>query len=654
MFDASIENLRKEIRAAQKVCKERLEVVREQIKRYHTPAYEGVSMSIDSADYWPHNHYYDFIRLVGPQIAYDNPRVTITSQRSARQKKEAEALTAAVNRWARDSQVYALNDRVLVDFCFGLGVVKTTQRPVPGADFDDPPHMPQCARVSPERFVMDSAALDHESARFKGEAHVRDHDDLIREAQENADGTWDLAAVKAMKPGTGEEMIERDQDAPSLAERNEVVYFEIWVPELQIDPRFTPELGFNGTLFTVPMTDPDPQAKKDEAERWPRKPRPYYGPRWGPYTIYGSYYVPDKPFPLSPLMATEGLVLEANEVARAQSRAAVRRKRIALLDGLQADAQKIVDAKDGEAVTVEGFDKTKVLEIELGGNTPEQYEYRALVAANLDKGTGIGDPQRGIVTGEGTATENQLAALASSTSTGYLARRFRDAETQKLKTVAWYFSEDDRTVMSLGDEAETLGQAPIFLGGRAGQADRVAQAGRLKQMFPDIQITARDLVEMDQNDPSAHESFDSLDLEIVPFSMRRVDEAVQQQQSNELVTLFATLAPLMVQFPFVDWVSLIEEWGTQRGIDDAGRYVNQMLALQFATLSLTAANAGAPPQNETPQARKSSDLPEKGAKSQGFTTPPAAGRQMPTPTRKPQARGVSSAQRSDRRSMAAS
>lgn len=607
----SSQKLFAEIQAAERLRDDRLKVTEQQIRRFHTPAYEGRSVDIDSEEYWPHNHYFEFIALVGPQIAYDNPRAKITSQRSQRQKMEARALQFATNRWIRDSQAYSLNDRILVDYLFGFGVVLTTQKPVPGYDFDDPPHAPQCSRISPKRFLMDPQALEAETARFRGHEILQDKDEMVAEAEKNADGTWNIAAVKAMTTGEQGGRLNKPDADPSATERNQVKYYEIWVPEAQLeeDPLFC------GTIYTIGLGDSSTGAEEQAHEI--RAPRAMFGPRWGQYTIYGSYYVPDKPFPLSPLTASEGVVQEANVVAQSMSRSAANRKRIALLDGTNADSQKIVNAQDGEAVTVESFDKAKVLEIELGGNTKEQYDYRALVVSNMDRGTGQTDAQRGNVTGVATATENQLAAMAGSARNAFLARRFRDAEAQKLRTVAWYLSEDDRTVMSLGDEAaKEFGQEqPIYLGGRKG-SDRAAQATRARKAFPGMQVTARDLVEID-GQSEEHETFDSLDLEISPYSMPRTDPQQIQAQSNEIVTLFATLAPLMVQAPFVDWTEIVNDWGEQRGIEDLGRFVNKALALQFAALNFQAMQQSGQPA-EKAQPRKSSDVPQSsGAKPAG-------------------------------------
>ena len=43
----------------------------------------------------------------------------------------------------------------------------------------------------------------------------------------------------------------------------------------------------------------------DETARFIRPPRPAFVPPWGPYSFFGSQKMPDCPYPLSPLIATE-------------------------------------------------------------------------------------------------------------------------------------------------------------------------------------------------------------------------------------------------------------------------------------------------------------------------------------------------------------
>ena len=548
MIDIDPKNLLEEIEAAERFRNAHIEGMADQVERFHGPFYND-----NTGEFSPENHYYEYLSLMVPRLVFDNPRVTVSSRRSGTQNDVATAIRHGLNRWARDSKLRELLSRVATDTLFSYGVVLTSQsngeqlhstKDVVGAS---KAVWPTCARIPQNRFFIDPGAGTPEEARFMGHKWVRDKDDLIELAKSETEQGWNLSVIEELAAtAAADELEDRYGDLPN---RNEIVAYELWVPEIELDDSPGATEGFHGTIYTLGVAENSDGQKAD----YIREPRPYYGPRWGPYTFFGIYTVPNKIFPLSPLAAVEGQIQDLNAQAIASTTAAGQYKKLVLVDsGDPTLAQRLRDAPDSYVLPVNGLDRSKFVQAEVGGTTNQQLQYLQVARDRLDRNSGVQEAQRGNVTGEGTATEVQVAAEASSLRVNYIKQQFQDGVTRMLRTVAWFMYYDDRVEFPLGEEAAN----------ELGMIDPWLQGG--------------------DHDPNSGATFDDLELEIEAYSMERTNEGLFQKRAMEAFNLVTQTAELIPAAPWIKWPKVFEMLGDALNFPKLSELIDMSVAAQAA------------------------------------------------------------------------
>ena len=551
MLNTEPANLYSEIQAAERLRDKHIASMGEQVERFHGPYYKDKGGGF--SEFTSENHYYEYVSLMVPRLIYDNPRVRVGTRRPGTQATIAEATKHALNRWVREVGFRKLLTEIATDMVFNFSVVLTTEKVNKGLDTSKATQMPgtplwpQCSRIPQNRFVVDPIASSLEDARFIGHKWIRDKEDLIHTARTNPESGWNLDVIEELKPTSDRDSLGRtNEDYP---DRDEVVCYEIWVPEIQIDEGAGPKDGFHGTIYTIAVDGAD----EDKEGRTIREPRPYYGPRWGPYTFFGLYRVPSSIYPLSPLVAVEGQIQDLNAHASATSRSAEQYKKLILVDNTDPKfVQRVKDSKDNYVLPVSGLEKQRVVQAEVGGITQQQLSYLELARARLDRNSGITDAQRGNVEGRGTATEVTVAAEAHTVRLAYIKQQFADAVAAVLKTVAWFFYHDDRVAIPLGMEGQkALGiEEPWLVGG--------------------------------DHDPESGATFDDLELEIEPHSMERSTEGTHSRRIMEMYQILMQTAPAIPQMPFVNWSELLERLGDALNIEDLSSLIDVEMAAQMA------------------------------------------------------------------------
>ena len=97
---------------------------------------------------------------------------------------------------------------------------------------------------------MDPLALSANESRYMGHMWIRDKKDLVEEAKN--DPSWNSEAVEQLTEGSGISDAGRNKQAEEKTPtRNEVVGYDVWVPEVQHNDVIGPEDGFHGTIYTV-------------------------------------------------------------------------------------------------------------------------------------------------------------------------------------------------------------------------------------------------------------------------------------------------------------------------------------------------------------------------------------------------------------------
>ena len=583
ILDTTPANLITEIEAAERLRDARLAKWCDFIDSYVGPGYRaevGENALLE-------NHFYEYLSLMIPKIIFDNPRASCKSKRAGKGRIVASAIEHALNRWVEETQYRNHLLTIGSDAVFAFGMSMIVPQAMPGYDPTEQgiPYWPQAIRISPQHAIIDPLAKTFMQSRYRGHMWVRDKEDLIREAEENPQLGWNVGLLS--------ELTESESDNKKLArrtiknlnvERHEVVGYDIWVPEKYSDVQDHPgpEEGYHGTTYTMLAA----QGASKEPEDFIREPRSFYGPRVGPYTMFGIYSVPDEVYPLSPLQGVWTQVNELNLHAKSASKNAQNYKRQNFVDATATVLEKAIrDSPHDYTIPIPGLkDSGGVQTVETGGISEHDIEMLNLLRERLHRVSGMTDTMRGNIDEDATATAESIAQDASSARTAFIKKQITDAVQNELGIVAWYLYHDDRVVFPLGEEAAL------------DMANQLRESAQYNAMVAQ-QIQ---MIEMENGKPlekiidpefhgGLHESdsgarYEDLSLEIDPYSMERTDETLMQQRAIQMLEAVTQIAPLIVTSPQVDWRKLLEKVGDAMNDADWGKIINVDMAAQMGGL----------------------------------------------------------------------
>lgn len=536
------------------------------IRQYHGSAYQQG----DEPDHkWPENHWYEWLKNIRPQVVYDNPSVSVSTRRGGIDQRVPQALEGVVGWWTESVNLWRELDRVFVDSAFSYGVLMTYYEPYPGFEgraLNDEavPFRPNARRIAPHRWFCDYDCDNYAEARYAGHVWRADKEEL------EEDERFDSAVVRELVSGAGHNDKWRAPQSSHYRRHSgnsddEVICYDIWVPEL--GELFNDE-DANGAILTMGVTFSSNGKPNEPA--WIREPRPYYGPRWGPYTLFGYNIVPNNPYPLAPFVAVYEQIQSLNEHATALARSAARQKRIIGVDSSQPDTvDTIQNAEDGEVVVVNQLGEN-VQEMSLGGAEQSQYQHVQWLRDLRDRVTGLTETSRGNVSDDATATAISEAASQEETRIAMLKRLFAQSTEQTLHTAAYYYFHEPNAIASLPEDiAKQFAPRPTLMPDE-NQASMMAmrtgmsehRVRRALSWQPEVIFAGGEADEvLTRVNSGGHYprfvvaaniegiEYEDLTLEIEPYSMERTNEALLQKQRMELVDRVANLAPLMAKAP---------------------------------------------------------------------------------------------------------
>lgn len=533
MIKTSPQNLTQEVTAAETVRDRVLEFWKEIVFEYTGPAYaQDGKTNIETTTNWsPEAHAFEYISLMVPRLVHDCPRFNASSRRGGDFRLIAAAMKHGLNRWARDSRLRDVIREVAVDACIAFGVMHVTLEAYDKPDTPGARMRPRVERVPPTSWFCDPLALTMGACRYQGHHYPRDISDVLKEAEDPNSG-WDLAALKDLSKATADATKLSRAKGLNVPDREEFVCTEVWVPEYQVEG-YSREDGYHGAIFTLVEGHSGGDV---EGEGFIRAPRPFYGSPDGPYCVMGVYVVPNRPYPLGPIQATHGQSRQLNDQSRAMHKAAASYKRLVLVSAQATKLKEAIAAGEHDGViAIPGLKEEDYIVVEVGGLNEQMVSSRNILRDVLDRVSGISDAQRGSVTGDASATENTIAAEASETRTGYVKQQVANAVINAARQAGWYLWNTDAVIFSLGeDAANELGAVdPVFVGGSSW-------------------ITGY--------------TFEDLEIEIAPFSLERVNEAVIQTNTLKAIELTINAAPVIRQFPELHWKEMWRSAGATLGV----------------------------------------------------------------------------------------
>ncbi len=594
-FYSTPSKLYREVEQSMDRCHKYLSIFEKQLRRYHSRHYDGKEAEGHGEDFLE-NHYHDWISYIVPRTAMENPKTKVGTKRPAGQADAARALHLGLARWVKDAKLRERLVAPLVDMQFNRGVLQVAQDPIAGMDPivglnpDDPedetvPHAPVLNRIPQDTFFEDAVARQREQLRFQGHIGHRDKQDLLDEAKKRPELGWNADLIENMSTKDTSSKLKRDPEAETTR-REEVSWYELWVPELELDayPNGEPapadgwrKHGYNGAILTIPTEAPSTDSPAD----WLREPRPYYGPPCGPYEVFGVYELPNRTQHLAPLVVNEEQIVDLNKHARSQSDSAADYKRIMVVDRTSPRIVGIIKSTEHHNVAaIPGFKKEGIAQVELGGITDQQIAYTGIARERLNRNAHMDDARRGEVTPGQTATGIAEAAIAGDVRVGWVEERFYRSVTNVLKKVLWYLYMDNRVAFPIGDEAnEEFETAETTEGGEVALPTDVWYVGGAESGMP----------------------FEALELEVETYSMQRMDDTQRRQSIENAMNQSFGLLPLIVQFPKgVDWKMVFNDVGEMNQMPDWGKRFDVDELLQQAqtldprlTEPVLAAQAGA-------------------------------------------------------------
>lgn len=551
----------------------------ESLRRFYGPAWNS-RYAPSQTDF--ENIAHSTLSVFLPLLTSGNPKVRAKTPRQGEAAALSKATELAVNRNFELTDAKATNERLATDWFFKYCVSLTTPQPAPGhIESEDPPYRPTTVRLSLGDYVWDPLAKQHDQCRFQAHRIVRDWEDLLQEAEEHPERGWNLAMIEKLHPDRVSEGERQRRRLDNASQRNEVEYWEVYVPEIQLEVsldadgnEFVPNAneGYHGAIVTVAM----------ECEEHLQPPRAFWGPAEGPYTFSGYLYIPDEVVPLAPLIAIAAQAEIYNAVL-ASTIESIKAYKKGLGVSSQAEdlKEKLAEFRDLGIFSVDELDKIQehMQAIEVGGVTPQHLTQTELMRTLLERSSGITEAQMGMSSGASTATEASIAQMASGRRAGGMTEKFLSGMLRPIaKKEAWYLTMDPRSRTELGELAEGL-----FLDPNTGAPIE----------FPVL-----------VGGPEGGSLLADYDVEIQPISTRFTSEMLEAEIDMQMSSDIVTIAPLMPGMPWVDWGLFWARKAERYGDPSLGKLVDVQKAMMMGQLQMmmTMGMPGAPGQPMTPSA----------------------------------------------------
>jgi hypothetical protein len=364
-------------------------------------------------------------------LAARTPRVLATTPHREI-KADAADLELALNFLLQEINFKRTLQRCVQDALFGFGIMKIGMEPDGTVDFGggyfEDVGKPFAESVSLDNWLHDVNAECYEKATFAGDRY-RLPMELLRESD-----LFDERVVSRLKPTTkmfvNEEGSEADERSESLSGGREgdpdeymdfVDVWDIWLP-------------LEGLIVTMPLEECDTDEKPLRIVEW-------NGPEVGPYRTLSFSDVPDNINPLPPVSTWMDLHDLANRLFRKLGRQAERQKTIlGVPDDSKEDAERIIQANDGEAIRMR--DPSKVKEYSFGGAdqvglafTLQIRDLFSYMGGNLDALGGLGAMSD-------TVGQDELMSEQASKRIAFMQDRVYDFTKCATTDLGWHLYTD--------------------------------------------------------------------------------------------------------------------------------------------------------------------------------------------------------------------
>jgi len=421
------------LRGAMESSRKRLRPYRES-RAKAVAQYVGANYSDDGAnDIVPVNLIELLIVILLGQLAARAPRALVTTPIS-RLKPEAANLELGLNRLIDQIQLAGTLRRSAMDALFSVGLVKVGLCQKTSLEIDGWTHhigQPFADAVDLDDLEVDMRANTYGQIHFIGNRYRLPYDQVKKSE------LYDKEMVDKLQPShrtiltsEGEERVEKigqgstDQGEDEYEDHLELI--DLWLP-------FERKVVTLDSEGTAPM---------------PLRTVDWQGPDCGPYHWLGFHDVPSCLMPLSLVSSVFDLADLSNRLFRKAGRQAERQKTILGYQGpASEDAQRLINAKDGEAMRMDNPDMAR--EFKFGGADQltlamfmQAKGLFTYLAGNLDALGGMGAMS-------GTVGQDQMIQMNASKRIAEMQNRMVEFSRGVIRSLAWYLINDPLIDMPL-------------------------------------------------------------------------------------------------------------------------------------------------------------------------------------------------------------
>jgi len=447
-----------------------------QISDYHGSYFRGRSVSGRKGKAAnPKNFAFSWNTRIIPEIAWQNPRVDTEAIAPGVTEHDLLLQKVALNQLIHDLKLSGFLARgPLLNAQWTCGYAMIAMEPITGMPPVDVPPIagwngstkqkrepmrPRVYDLPPSRVLEDPNATTLEEIRFVAYDWKRSKQEIIEEAKADPSIGWNLDLLDGMDSDSG-----NDEDSmawgPKDVEnsRSDVYGRTVWIPNAKpIDPENTPEKGYHGILCVIPAN-----GNADDESDWLRPPRDFFGPPFGPIYRFGIHSVPGYAAFLGPLTATQEQADSLALTASANTQSARNFKQMVLVNDKNPRlVQQIRSGRHHYVYGAKEFTNSDVASVAIGGISDQNLIQEQREQSELDDLSGLGELQRGVVTGKATATENVHAENNGSVRFEWIEQRAYDCTQTLLEGLAWYLEQHEDVLFPLSQEsARQLGFTP--------------------------------------------------------------------------------------------------------------------------------------------------------------------------------------------------
>lgn len=336
------------------------------------------------------------------KLASRAPRVMITTKYAAL-KPSAHAMQVWANDRIKTSGLEWTLRRVVLEALFGLGICKTGVSGVARLRGEGWTHIygePYCDYIDFDDWVHDVHARRWDQVAFLGNRYR-----LPLEAV-RLDDSFERGRTRDLQPtplsahneqgDVRVETIGRGEESHPEEYEDYVELWDLWLPREQMMITCASGGGTEGMLEQKPL----------RVEEWK-------GPQHGPYHLLAYADVPGNLMPTAPVQQLIDLHETANALWRKLDRQARRQKTIlGVQGGADADAQRVTNASDGDAVRIDQPDRVK--EFRTGGPDQANFAFAHAVREAFSWKAGNLDSLAGLSPQAETLGQDQMLRASSS------------------------------------------------------------------------------------------------------------------------------------------------------------------------------------------------------------------------------------------------